>query len=126
MGKAYLIDTNIISKSFTGEVSEIGAAFLNRIPLDSLCISFINHIKLLSWQPKQEILRNDISRFLSLIKEIPLSEGIIQQTITVRQQSRIKLPDALIAATVIAHDLILIADNDRDFGKIPRLRYINP
>ena len=37
-----------------------------------------------------------------------------------------KLPDAIIAATAINHNLILITRNVADFKKITRLKVLNP
>lgn len=35
------------------------------------------------------------------------------------------LPDAVIAATALIHDLTLISRNDKDFTSIPLLKYVN-
>ena len=43
-----------------------------------------------------------------------------------RRTKKIKLPDAVIATTAMINDLILVSDNNKDFGKIENLRYINP
>ena len=43
-----------------------------------------------------------------------------------RRSKKIKLPDAVIATTAMINDLILVSDNDKDFGKIEHLRYVNP
>jgi len=51
---------------------------------------------------------------------------LISETIRIRKESKVKLPDAFIAATSIIHDLTLIADNDKDFLKVPGLKYVNP
>ena len=41
-------------------------------------------------------------------------------------QKRLKLPDAIIAATALIHQLTLISRNDSDFNGIKNLRYVNP
>ena len=51
---------------------------------------------------------------------------IIRETIRIRKNYHIKIPDAFIAATALVNKLILIADNDKDFLKISSLKYINP
>jgi predicted nucleic acid-binding protein len=43
-----------------------------------------------------------------------------------RQQRRIKLPDATIAATALAHGLPLITRNAADFQGVAGLSVINP
>lgn len=51
---------------------------------------------------------------------------MILQTIEVRKNYRIKLPDAIIAATAMVHGFTLVSRNDADFGKITGLKYWNP
>ncbi|WP_410478352.1 PIN domain-containing protein [Pedobacter agri] len=55
-----------------------------------------------------------------------LEHDVIAETIRIRKTYNLKLPDALIAATCLVHDLTLIADNDKDFSKVALLRCINP
>ena len=38
----------------------------------------------------------------------------------------IKLPDALIAATALSRNLVLVTGNERDFGQIQNLLMVNP
>ena len=51
---------------------------------------------------------------------------IALKTIALRLQHKIKLPDALIAATALHHDLILITRNIVDFEEISGLSVVNP
>lgn len=55
-----------------------------------------------------------------------IEESIIQETIRIRKNYNLKLPDALIAATAMVYKLTLVADNDKDFLRIPSLKYLNP
>ncbi|MEK7257684.1 MAG: PIN domain-containing protein [Bacteroidota bacterium] len=43
-----------------------------------------------------------------------------------RQFKSIKLPDAIIAATALTHQLTLLTRNVSDFSKIPGLTVVNP
>ena len=67
-----------------------------------------------------------IEEFIGMSKEFGLTEEIITKTAEMRKNIKIKLPDAVIATTAIINDLILVSDNDKDFGKIPYLSYVNP
>jgi predicted nucleic acid-binding protein len=58
--------------------------------------------------------------------EIPLHEAIVQRTITLRQQYRIRLPDALIAATALDLGVPLVTRNTQDFHPIDGLLILNP
>lgn len=127
MGKRYLIDTNVVRKYFDESLSEKGLELLDKI-LDSSesNISVITRIKLLSFTPTNETLVDFAHQFISYSTEYNLSEIIIKKTIELRKTIKMKLPDAIIAATALSHDFILLSDNDSDFGKVPFLKYINP
>ena len=56
---------------------------------------------------------------------VPLNDEIVEKTIEIRRIYKIKLPDALIAATAIVFDLTLVSRNDKDFTQIPELKYVN-
>ncbi|MEO5648302.1 MAG: type II toxin-antitoxin system VapC family toxin [Ginsengibacter sp.] len=55
-----------------------------------------------------------------------LAEHYIEQTILLRQKHKIKLPDAIIAATAIMEGLILITRNPDNFRNIEDLKIFNP
>nr|VFK53924.1 MAG: PIN domain-containing protein [Candidatus Kentron sp. TUN]VFK55822.1 MAG: PIN domain-containing protein [Candidatus Kentron sp. TUN] len=57
---------------------------------------------------------------------LPVSYPIIEQAISLRQQRKMSLGDALIAATALAHDLELATANTNDFDWIEDLDVINP
>ncbi|WP_394996139.1 type II toxin-antitoxin system VapC family toxin [Emticicia sp.] len=56
----------------------------------------------------------------------PLDNSIVYKTIELRRLYKIKLPDAIIAATAIVFDFTLISRNDKDFENINGLKYYNP
>jgi len=57
---------------------------------------------------------------------IPLTETIVDKTIEIRKETKVKLPDAIIAATCLVSDLILITHNVNDFKNIPDLIILDP
>lgn len=126
MAKGYLIDTNIFTKYTQGELSQNGNNLVDGILNSFSCqISVITRIELLSWNTDQEMV-NLIEEFIGMSKEFGLTEDIITKTAEMRRSVKIKLPDAVIATTAMVNDFILISDNNRDFGKIPHLSYVNP
>jgi predicted nucleic acid-binding protein len=54
-----------------------------------------------------------------------LDENVVKQTIAIRKTHKIKLPDAVIAATALVYGLSLISRNEADFKKIPHLSRID-
>jgi predicted nucleic acid-binding protein len=63
---------------------------------------------------------------LAYFEEIPLREPVGQRMITLRQQYRIRLPDALIAATALDRGFPLVTRNTQDFRTINGLIILNP
>ncbi len=55
-----------------------------------------------------------------------MGDEVVEQTIRLRKEYKIKLPDAIIAATAINHNLTLITRNEKDFEKISEVDFINP
>lgn len=68
----------------------------------------------------------DVSDFLNLANRLELTEDVVQQTIMLRKIVKIKLPDAIIAATAMVYNLVLISRNPKDFENIKGLKLINP
>ncbi|SEL54091.1 hypothetical protein SAMN05421740_106223 [Parapedobacter koreensis] len=55
-----------------------------------------------------------------------MDDDVVIQTIALRKKRKIKLPDAIIAATAIVQKCTLITRNIQDFSNIKGLRLINP
>ena len=126
MGDKYLIDTSAVIKYLSNVLPKKGATFVDQIVDGQCTISFISEIELQVWEsPKKE----DILVFLDFIKAsdiIIVNHDIIQKTIEIRKKFRLKLPDAVIAATAMVYGLTLISDNDKDFVKVAGMKYVNP
>jgi hypothetical protein len=57
---------------------------------------------------------------------IELERPIKLKTADIRKQYKLKLPDAIIAATDLIYDLTLITRNTKDFQNIPGIATVNP
>jgi len=53
----------------------------------------------------------DILEFLDSLTIVPLSESIEKQTITLRRNTNLKLPDCIVAATSIVLNAVLLTDD---------------
>ena len=89
-------------------------------------ISFITEIELLAWYPENPDSRTVYHRFVEMATIEGINKEFILKTIEIRQKYKLKIPDAIIAATAIILDIILFADNDKDFLKVSVLKYNNP
>lgn len=117
----YLLDTNFVINYFKGIFSDDAAKFTDSVINDLTYVSVITRMELLSSQslkPKDEEV---IKEFIFDSTVFSLEENIITKTILLRRTNKIKLPDAIIAATAIVHNLQLITHNLKDFKNIPEL-----
>ena len=57
---------------------------------------------------------------------LPLDRVVSDKTIEIRKNHKIKLPDAIIAATALVHNFNLATRNIKDFKKIDGLELVNP
>ena len=126
MAKGYLIDTSAVIKYLNGSLPDKGLEMLDRI-LDKECIiSFITEIELQVWDPVNSSDTDIYNQFVNGSIVLEIEQPIIAETIRIRKTYKLKLPDALIAATAIVYKLTLISDNNKDFLKVPALKYLNP
>lgn len=126
MAKSYLIDTSTVIKYLDSSLPESNLDFIDQIIENDVYLSFVSEIELQVWNPTNE---NDIITYQDFVKNseiLSINSTTISETIRIRKSYRLKLPDALIAATAIINNLILIADNDKDFLKVDSLKYFNP
>ncbi|RZK14135.1 MAG: type II toxin-antitoxin system VapC family toxin [Hymenobacter sp.] len=126
MGAGYLVDSNAIIDLGLGRLPTTSARWLEqRINKRGVSLSVITRIELLT-KTQPVVAFMFMQALVNSVLVLPLDEPVIQQTIALRQQPRIKLPDAIIAATALAHGLLLVARNTSDFQRIPGLMIINP
>lgn len=126
MGEAYILDTSTIIKYINGTLPAPGNKFLDIITNEESVMSVISKIEVLAWNPKFDSELIAYKEFIDSSDIIPLDDSIIDKTIEIRKNFKLKLLDAIIAATAMASNRTLVADNDNDFLKIPNLKYINP
>ena len=124
---AYLYDTNIIIYYLQQQFPVATEIFIDSlIQKQSPVISVITEIELLCWNGS---LENDIEVLKSFIGEtivIPLEQDVKLRTIEIRKKYKLKMPDAIIAASALVHDLTFLTRNLNDFKLIPELKIINP
>lgn len=81
-------------------------------------ISVITKIEALGYQFKNI---DELSLLVGLCHElpvVPLSDIIAEETINLRKNNRIKLPDAIIYATALVEGLPLLTNNISDFKSL--------
>ena len=122
MGERYLIDSNVVIDFSLNRFNKKSKEFIAKIIDEESNISFVNKIELLGFST----IEPEIIEFIDKSSVLGIDDDIIIQTISIRKAHKIKLPDAIIAATAIEEGLILITNNSSDFKKIKGLKCINP
>lgn len=120
IGNKALFDSNVIIYLSKREIS---LSFLDQF--DALFISVITYMEILGYpfsNPKEEKF---IKELLSFFRTLYVDQHVADITIDIRKKKRIKLPDAIIAATAISESLQLVTRNVDDFSKID-VRISNP
>ena len=117
-GDRIVVDTSLIINLFNG-IEEVRELITDR----NLFVSIISEIEVLSFTnittKESGLLRN----FLSECYIVDIEPAIKEITIDIRSRFKIKLPDAVIAATAIYFDLPLFT-MDKGFTKITDLKVV--
>lgn len=122
MGKGFLIDTNVIIDFSVMRLPLKGTEFLLKVIRSGSAISVITEMELLGFSnvPKE------MDEFVETSTIFQLDQRVVRQTVAIRKKQKIKLPDAIIAATALVHGLTLITRNTKDFQKVKGLEVVNP
>ena len=114
-GIEYLIDTNILIYILQGKPQVKYFA-----ESEVLTISFITEMEILGKYQIPESERRIIENALRHCYIIEIDDRIKQSAINIKQQNRMKLPDAIIAATAIKNNIALVTA-DKGFKNIADL-----
>lgn len=98
---------------------------MNRIVDAIPNISVITKIEVLGFNASEEHAQL-LFNFMEDATILDLTSSIVDVSIDIRKKSKTPLPDAIIAATAIVYDLVLITRNISDFKNIQGLKVINP
>jgi len=115
----FFLDTNAIVSLLRGEES---VRLIIAHP-QWIGISIISHLEFLSFPNLNECDRELFKKFSQQVDVIGLDieNRLLMQTIVdMRRQYRLKLPDAIIAATAVCQNATLVTA-DRDFQSLPDL-----
>ncbi len=122
MGKRYLLDTNTVLDYMGNKLPGNGKKLIAQIIDEEINFSVINKIELLGFSKVEQ----DLIDFVNCSNIYPMDDTIVDKTIEVRCLYKIKLPDAIIAATALVTELTVITRNTKDFDKIKGLEVLNP
>ena len=118
-----ILDSNIVIY-YTDPTQTKLQNYLNT-HFDSLNVSAITHLEVLGYHKISFQDKIDFANFFKSIKLKRITKPIIEQAILLRQQKKMSVGDAIIAATALVNDEPLITNNEDDFKHIPNLIIIS-
>jgi predicted nucleic acid-binding protein len=123
MEQRYLIDTNVVIDNFGNKLPEMAKTLLYSI---DLTVSAVTKIEVLGWINATREQLQPLYDFMEIASILPINEAVIEKTIAIRQSKKIALGYAIIAATALVYDLVVISRNTSDFKNIAGLKVIDP
>jgi tRNA(fMet)-specific endonuclease VapC len=122
-GSRYLLDTNAIIALLQGNPQLVRLL----LGADWIGISVISQIEFLAFSGLSQADRQLFQQFLQRVEIIGLrsvDQVLIEKIVEIRQQYRLKLPDAVIAAMAIQNSASLVTA-DQEFMKVTALKARN-
>ena len=123
MGQGYLVDTNAIIDYLENRLPAKTNKLIENLPIQ---MSVISRMEILAWQKASDSQLNFLKAFISASVVFNLDENIILKSIEIRKKYRLKLPDAIIAATAVSNNLHLLTRNTKDFTRVSELECTDP
>ena len=117
-----LLDTNIVIYSCQAD----GEWLTQWTAHAEAAIASVTRVEALGFVKISPVEESAIRKYLGRCLTYPLDEEVIERAIRLRQQKKLKLGDAIIAATALEFDLPLVTRNADDFKDITGLEVINP
>lgn len=115
-----LLDSNIIIYLFKEELDD---AFLIG---KKIAVSEISILEVLGFHGLEEIERKAFEKFFQRVEVIKINSSLIRQAVEMRQQKRMSVGDAIIAASAKEEQIALCTRNSADFKWIEGLSIRNP
>ncbi len=110
----YLLDTNAVIYLQQGRL-------LEPLPVGFYGISVITEMELLSFTGLNETQTAWLKKFIGAVTSIQLDVKVKDRAIQLRRENRLKIPDAIIVASALVHDVALVT-YDRELVGLPDLR----
>ncbi|NIQ07592.1 MAG: type II toxin-antitoxin system VapC family toxin [Candidatus Korarchaeota archaeon] len=111
---------------FSDTLPERAIDTIEKIFRTSFNVSIITKIEFLGWGKHTDEGFKKARKFIGFAEVIPLTNEIADLTINIKRKRKIMLPDAVIAATALKNDLILVTRNEDDFKDVQGLEIYNP
>jgi predicted nucleic acid-binding protein len=108
-----LLDTNVV-------LYLLGGKLATPLPVGDYGVSVITEMELLSWPSLTDEDENLIEEFLSEVEILELTAEIRKRAVKIRRDDKLKLPDAIVCATALEHNVVLWT-NDTQLTRVPEI-----
>ncbi len=122
----YLLDTNVIINFLEASLPENAMSEMKIIVDNRPQVSVITKMETLGFNFLSAFEQESMETFINYSEVKNINNEIVNKTIELRKQKKISLPDAIIAATAIVNNLVLITRNVKDFSHIEEIKILNP
>ena len=121
----YLIDTNILI--YHTEGSEVVSNIIrDALARKTFNVSVLTKIEFLGWEKHSPEGFEKCSRLIKLSNVYLIDDDIAEKTIELKRRVKIKLADAVIAATALVNNFKLVTRNVDDYKAVKELEIFNP
>jgi len=117
-----LLDSNILIYGANGEHPGLDA-ILDRT---DLAAASVTRIETLGFHRLSEIEQRWLETPFGRMQILSLDDAVAARAILLRQERKMGMADAIIAATALVHDLPLVTHNGYDFKHVAGLKLIDP
>ncbi len=123
----WLLDSNVLIDALAGLPHGVHVLREARKRPDVLVVySAITRIEVLGFPNLSEQEDTAIRQLLNEFEEVAVTSAVVERTIQIRKLVRIKIPDALIAASADSVQAVVITRNTNDFQRVPGLSVLHP
>ncbi len=117
-----LIDSNIIIYAAQPRHADLRHWISHHAPV----VSAVSYVEVLGYHRLTLLETHALELFFSAATILPIIQSILEEAVKLRQQKKMTLGDALIAATCLVHQLTLVTHNTKDFAWVTELNVFDP
>lgn len=119
----YLLDSNVLIYAVRPDA--LYAPFRLWVKHPDAVLSTISRVEVLGFTRLTVADARALTAMFLLLPQLPMTDVVLNRAVKIRQQLRIKTPDAIVAATALVHGLELVTA-DSDFTRVTGLVVVNP
>ena len=123
----WLLDTNVVIDAFAGRADTVRAITSARTAaLEWIGYSAVTRLEVLGFPGLTAADELGLRNLLGQFSEAQIDAAVIERAIEIRRSVRIKIPDALVAATALIYEANLVTRNTVDFKNIRGVSVLDP